>query len=109
MGNWVNVIGIVLAAVGLIFTWVKFKPSERRRARSIGLMAWRLSVNLGIFAFFLWSNYYFFSADGPPTRTQILLIVIVYAEMLAVAVLFLVERVLDRITLLQQRLSKLTT
>lgn len=108
MGNLANVIGIALAAVGLIFTWVKLRPSERRRAKTIGLKAWRFCVNLGIFTFFLWSNYYFFAADGPPTRTQILLILIVYAEMLAVAVLFVVGRILDRIILLQERIPRTT-
>lgn len=107
MGNAFSAIGVLLAAAGLLLAWVKLKPSERRLAKQISSRAWRASMTLAMLAFFLWSNYHFFSIEGPITRFQIVLLIVVYAEMMALAVLFLVGRLFDRVVSLQERMSRI--
>lgn len=106
MANWISALGIIFSAAALMLTWVKLKPSERRLAKHLGLGAWRIASNVGMIIFFAWSNYHFFTVDGPITRLQILLLIIVYAEVAALAVIFALTKILDRILGLQERMIK---
>ena len=105
MGTAFSIVGIIFGAAGLLLAWVKLRPSERRLAMRISQRAWRIGSALALLAFFLWSNYYFLAFDGPITRFQVVLLVVVYVEVVALGVLFLFDRLLDRVTFIGERLA----